>query len=49
MSIRLFIVIFNHTFGLQPVLLFSGAGVDSAWEQRKLEAWKKPENAPESR
>jgi hypothetical protein len=25
-----------------------GAGVDSVWEQEKLEAWKKPENAAES-
>jgi len=34
----------------RPTVCVSGfwAGVDSAWEQRKLEAWKMPENAAES-
>jgi len=48
MSIRLFSVIFNHTFGLQPVSLSGGVGVDSAWKQEKFEVRKIFENGADS-
>jgi hypothetical protein len=34
--------------GLTVCVTGAGAGVDSAWEQRKLEARKMPENSAES-